>query len=403
MGLITKIEAAMKLGVSVELIEYFAKKCPKSGEKVKLIPVKTELGEMYDESKLIEFNNYLNRPWPLPKKGNRPVIPDAIKEDIKQESYYSCSICGFMDSGEVAHIEAVSSTLNNSPENLIFLCPNHHTKYDFGYTLATNITIEEVKAAKLLKRKSRLRVLQYEANATKYLSVIISFLKSLESKLKNEENKNLTTIYLTEMEKITRLIPDLASKSHEQAAKGKLITKTEQAIAAHAPELTKFVCSVATKHSDKDLRSAVNHIVSHTSRIVIDIDEVDCPHCGGSGQTGIVGDLCAYCRGSCVVSHEKYEEYDREKIDEVDCPHCGGSGQTGRVGDICAYCGGSCVVSHEKYEEYDQEKIDEVDCPHCGGSGQTGRVGDICTLCKGSCVVSNETKMAYLEQYGSKY
>jgi hypothetical protein len=48
MGLISKIEAAMKLGVSIELIEYFTKKCPKSGENIKLVPVKTDLGEMYD-------------------------------------------------------------------------------------------------------------------------------------------------------------------------------------------------------------------------------------------------------------------------------------------------------------------------------------------------------------------
>jgi hypothetical protein len=34
MGLITKIEAAMKLGVSVELIDYFTKNCPKAGESV---------------------------------------------------------------------------------------------------------------------------------------------------------------------------------------------------------------------------------------------------------------------------------------------------------------------------------------------------------------------------------
>ena len=38
-----------------------------------------------------------------------------------------------MDSGEVAHIDAVADTLNNSPDNLIYLCPNHHTKYDLGY------------------------------------------------------------------------------------------------------------------------------------------------------------------------------------------------------------------------------------------------------------------------------
>jgi hypothetical protein len=399
MGLVNKIEAAMKLGVSVELVEYFTKKCPKTGEDTKLTPIKTELGEMYDETNLLEFNNYLNKPWPLTKEGTRPPIPTPIKEDIKKESHYSCALCGFMDNGEVAHIEAVAKTLNNSPDNLIFLCPNHHTKYDYGYKLNSNITIEEVRAAKLLKRKYRLRILRYEANATKYLFTIIKFLKNIEEKLKKEENQNIINIYLTEMREITQLIPELVKKSHEQSVKDEFVTKTEKVLSNHAPELTKFVNSVAILNSEKNLRTAVSSIVTHTSKIIIDIDEVDCPHCGGSGQTGLVGDLCSYCKGSCVVSQEEYDEYDPDEIDEVPCPHCGGSGQTGRVGDICAYCKGSCVVSQEKHDEYDPDEIDEVPCPHCGGSGETGLVGDICKLCKGSCVVSHEVEEAYSEQY----
>ena len=115
------------------------------------------------------MKNYLNQPWPLPENGKRPSIPNLIKEDIKRESHYSCAICGHMDNGEVAHIEPVSETLNNSPDNLIFLCPNHHTKYDYGYTLKGNITIEEVRAAKMLKRRSRCRVLRYHCCPVNFL------------------------------------------------------------------------------------------------------------------------------------------------------------------------------------------------------------------------------------------
>ena len=395
MGFLNKIEAAMKLGVSVELIDYFTQYSPKPGENTKLIAIKTELGEMYDKANLIVFNNYLNSPWPLTKEGNRPPIPGPIKEDIKRESHYSCAICGFMDNGEVAHIEAVAKTQNNGPENLIFLCPNHHTKYDYGYKLNSNITIEEVRAAKLIKRNSRLRILKYEANATKYLLRIIKFLKQLDDKLKNENNQNLIAIYLTEMRELTQLIPELAEKSHDQSAKDEFATETEKILSEKAPELTKFANNEAIKNSEKNLRSAVGSIVSHTSKIIIDIDEVDCPHCGGSGQTGLVGDLCAYCGGSCVVSQEKHDEYDPDEIDEVPCPRCGGSGRTGLVGDLCAYCGGSCVVSQEKHDEYDPDEIDEVPCPHCGGSGRTGLVGDLCAYCGGSCVVSQEKHDEY--------
>jgi hypothetical protein len=36
MGFLTKIEAAIKLGYSLELLEYFISHCPKSGETRKL-------------------------------------------------------------------------------------------------------------------------------------------------------------------------------------------------------------------------------------------------------------------------------------------------------------------------------------------------------------------------------
>jgi RecJ-like exonuclease len=400
MTLISKIEAAMKLGVSIELIDYFSKYCPKSGEDIKLQVVRTELGDMYDDTALIKFNNYLNKPWPHPKKTNRPAIPEPIKRDIKEESHYSCAICGHMDNGEVAHIEPVHKTLNNSPDNLIYLCPNHHKKYDHGYTINTNITIEEVKAAKLLKRKSRCRILKYEVNATRYLLTLIKFLRSIESKLKSEQNKNIAEIYLTEMQKLTETIPELSHKAHEQASKDEFATKTEEILSKRAPELSKYVSPEIIKRSEKDLRNAVTDIISQTSHIIIDIDEVECPHCEGRGQTGLVGDFCAYCGGSCMVTQEERDDYDRDGIDEVECPHCEGRGRTGLIGDLCAYCGGSCMVTQEERDDYDRDGIDEVECPHCEGRGQTGLVGDFCALCNGSCVVTQEIASAYSEKYG---
>ena len=181
MELLSKIEAAIKLGIGVELIDYFTKYCPKSGENVKLQVIQTDSGEMFDPRALEEYRQYLNEPWPMPKTGTRPRVPKPIADDIKFESYLACAICGHMDNGEVAHIEPVSTTLNNSPNNLIYLCPNHHTKYDYGYKPSSNVTIEEIKAAKLLKRRSRCRVLLYEANATRALMSLLSFLKSSEN------------------------------------------------------------------------------------------------------------------------------------------------------------------------------------------------------------------------------
>ena len=60
-------------------------------------------------------------------------------------------------------------------------------------------------------------------------------------------------------------------------------------------------------------------------------------------------------RFMCCLTDMKNRRKYRDQIDEVDCPHCGGSGETGRVGDICALCKGSCVVSHEIAIAYNEK------------------------------------------------
>ena len=202
------------------------------------------------------------------------------------------------------------------------------------------------------------------------------------------------------MNDYTETIPDLTSQSFKQAKNDQFETKSEKILSEKAPELSKFINKETIYRSEADLRSTVNHLVSQTDDIIIDIDEVECPHCEGRGTTGLIGDLCAYCKGSCVVTEEDAESYDPEDIDEVTCPHCEGRGTTGLVGNICAFCKGSCVVTDKEAESYDPENIDEVKCPHCEGRGTTGLVGDICKLCRGSCVVTEGVKNAYFEKYG---
>ncbi len=55
------------------------------------------------------------------------------------------------------------------------------------------------------------------------------------------------------------------------------------------------------------------------------------------------------------MSSEKAEAYNQDEIDEVECPRCGGSGQQGLVGDPCVLCEGDCVMSEAKRDAY-QEK-----------------------------------------------
>lgn len=70
--------------------------------------------------------------WPMPPEAIKLNIPSGIKKEIKRESGGECAICGFGE-GEYTQIDPVSNSKNNHPHNLIYLCPNCHTKYDKDY------------------------------------------------------------------------------------------------------------------------------------------------------------------------------------------------------------------------------------------------------------------------------
>jgi len=300
-----------------------------------------------------------------------------------------------MDNGEVAHIEAVAATLNNAPNNLIYLCPNHHTKYDYGFKLSSNISPVEIKAAKLLKRNARVRLLKYESFATKSLLSLIKLVQSVEKRLSFPQTGNMRSILISEINGLFAIVPDLVIASMKEAKADKLSTEPEKVLAKVAPRLAAIAEETAPEQIEKAIRAKARRLASEVDVAMIEIDEVDCPHCDGRGLTGLVGDFCRFCRGSCVVSHSKHDAYEIDEIDEVLCPHCEGRGTTGLVGDFCRYCGGSCVVSHSKHDAYEIDEIDEVPCPHCEGRGTTGLVGDFCSFCNGSCVVKRAKAKLY--------
>jgi hypothetical protein len=320
MAYLSLIDAAMHLGMRVETVEYLTKNCPKPGESRKLKFVKSNEGPIFDEGELSSYAEYLTKPWPLPNEGTRPNIPKIFKDDVKEESYHGCAVCGHMDNGEVAHIEAVATTLNNAPSNLIYLCPNHHTKYDLGFKVKSNVTAEEIKAAKLLKRNARCRLLKYESLATKSLLSLIKFVKSVEEKIGTAKSENLKTIHLAELNGLLAEVPGLVKAAQAQAKKDALGTEPDKALVKVAPKLAAIAAEAPAKQTEKASRAKAKRLVSEVEEVLIEIDEVDCPHCGGRGLTGLVGDFCRYCKGSCVVSEAKRDAYDADEIDEVLCP-----------------------------------------------------------------------------------
>ena len=80
---------------------------------------------------------------------NRKKIPPEIVADITTASRRRCCICFGLKQdntekkGQIAHLDHDPS--NNEPDNLAFLCFDHHDQYDTPPSQAKGLTIEEVK------------------------------------------------------------------------------------------------------------------------------------------------------------------------------------------------------------------------------------------------------------------
>ncbi len=85
-------------------------------------------------------------------KNRKPISPEVVA-DITSESRRRCCICFALrqdnteKKGQIAHLDQDAS--NNSPDNLAFLCLDHHDQYDSRTSQAKGLTIEEVKRYKI--------------------------------------------------------------------------------------------------------------------------------------------------------------------------------------------------------------------------------------------------------------
>ncbi|WP_419235776.1 HNH endonuclease signature motif containing protein [Serratia fonticola] len=57
---------------------------------------------------------------------NRPAIPEAVKREVRQQCFFGCAICG-MPFFQYDHIEEYADVREHVADNLVLLCPNHHS------------------------------------------------------------------------------------------------------------------------------------------------------------------------------------------------------------------------------------------------------------------------------------
>lgn len=80
---------------------------------------------------------------------SRKRIPQPVETAVLTDSRRRCCICSALNfdstqkQGQITHLDRDPS--NNKPDNLVFLCLDHHDQYDTRTSQSKNLTITEVK------------------------------------------------------------------------------------------------------------------------------------------------------------------------------------------------------------------------------------------------------------------
>ncbi|AKL95765.1 HNH endonuclease [Clostridium aceticum] len=341
------LEAAIYMKMSPKLLEWFANYAPKYNDNRKLRISKTEDGILfYTRGELDEFNDFLSQAWPS-KEGVRPAIPAGIQREIKGESRGVCAICG-SDLGEFAHIDPVHNSKNNHPHNLIYLCPNCHTKYDNKHFY----TLKEIREIKDAILKNRVIIWKAESDLINSIIALTIELKRIKENKKcssahiyNELNDNI-------LKEIREAVNIDSSEMNNNLPKYRDVKKYNN--------LKDRIKKVLKEHENLE-----EEIIQETEEYLIESNETLCPLCKGSGTHNSWE--CPICRGVGTVDRGALEDIDLSDYKQEECPLCKGKGTHNNW--ECPICIGVGTVDHGALEDIDLSDYRQEECLLCKGKG----------------------------------
>ncbi|MCJ2130977.1 zinc finger domain-containing protein [Methylobacterium sp. E-045] len=404
---LNEFEAAALVGLSPRLLKWLASYAPKQGAERKL-KVRKDGGRVFvNHDDLIEFNDWLNLPWPS-KAGARPPIPLGILREVKEEAGGECAIClKNGNSCEAAHIDPVAKSKNNHPENLIWLCANHHTKFDhggYGPQKEAKSFVKDFKSALTYYRRG---LWQLQAQVAGRLYTMLKACDSLNKQLGAAKTPEQVAAVEGLATKAVRQVGKMApsSKDDPDYAAFEAMQPQFKALAASSKTPKNFVatlkiasevkaefaqragydacplCKGTGEHKHQDCPACGGDGELTTRQISnLDLDrftDVACPLCHGEGA--FKGADCPACDGNGEMESRYAEQVDPRDWETVSCQLCKGSGV--REGLHCPACGGNGSLDRRQRDEVDLRDFDSVKCPLCEGEGIFR--GDDCPVCRG--------------------
>lgn len=356
--------AAVLVDMSPELLKWFTSYAPKSGDPRKLATAgKADSVTLFDQDDLIDFSRWLAEPWPT--KGNsRPPIPTGIVREIKNESAGQCALCKTNgDSCEAAHIEPVSQSENNHPHNLIWLCANHHTKFDKGHLGPKKKDAQFVRDFKRVLLWHSKETYLVKAEASKIALHLLETARRA-SVLNPKTTEQLNATEAVGKEVISKLL-DVSKRKDKKSSQFAAFNKLGE------------LAVNASLNAKANINDSLSTIANGRSDFVLAAGLKICPLCKGNGRWH--GEDCPYCGGDGAVSGQIFRQFDSTDYEQVDCPVCEGDGR--RNGEDCPICHGDCQMERRFAERIDVRDFKLVECSLCDGNGTHD--GDDCPVCGG--------------------
>lgn len=114
--------------------KFCSRKCHDDNKKSQYSTTRVRIDDVGGETKRSLKSKTVN--W---QQWRTVVTAHAQKKMAEKHDEYSCVMCGYTTYNEACHIKSVASfgddvTLNviNDPDNLMYMCRNHHWEFDHG-------------------------------------------------------------------------------------------------------------------------------------------------------------------------------------------------------------------------------------------------------------------------------
>jgi DnaJ-class molecular chaperone len=359
-------EAAYLTKLSPELLVWLTKYSPKYGLPDKLkYNKKQENIYFFERQEVLSFNDWLKKPWPKPENASRPAIPTAILREIQNEANLACAMChGYHGTCEAAHIDPVSKSFNNHPDNLIWLCSNHHTAYDKG----------------LYRPREQDR------------EFIVGFKKSLQhfkALMWSTQNK-ISANLLMVLEDCTKLHEQLKPDSTPEQIQA--IEKIAQGTLADLPRLFSALKPDSNHEEYLEIQKEIHEVSNDSQTSITERLEktkaikddyisvygyVVCPLCDGERRHN--GNDCPVCHGEGDLDKRYADNVDLREYSLVTCPLC--DGERRHNGNDCPVCHGEGDLDKRYADNVDLREYSLVTCPLCDGERRHN--GNDCPVCHG--------------------